>query len=408
MQTVTYPPPVALTNKKVLVVSESLGPINGVTRATQAFLDYLARHQIETAALAPRYDKDKTSNPADGQVPVMRLKGFPLLYNPDLLITYPFRMSKVFRQAFRPDVVYLASPATVGMQVWWQLRKSGIPLIANFQTDLGFYSRLMLPKLLGKPAGWSIDRLTGLYYRSPAIKAILCPSDSSQQYLIGLGVKAAKLRLVGRGVDCILFDPARRSQELRQKLAPNGEVLLLCVSRVSLEKGFDFLAQTYAEMVKLARQQPDMPKFRLIVTGGNTNQQIEQNIKALFEKQGLDVVFTGPLTGVPLGEIYASADIFVFPSVTETFGQVIQEAMASGLPVVARRQGGPADLVLPDETGYLAEPADSLEFASHTLKLIQDAEKRTALGQHARTLAEGRTWEAINHRITEILAEFVG
>ena len=97
------------------------------------------------------------------------------------------------------------------------------------------------------------------------------------------------------------------------------------------------------------------PKFRLIVTGGNTNPAIERAIHGHFAACGLDVQFTGTLTGEALAAMYASADLFVFPSQTETFGQVIQEAMASGLPVIAQRKGGPADLVRPGVTGYLAD-----------------------------------------------------
>ncbi|MEI6044956.1 MAG: glycosyltransferase, partial [Chloroflexota bacterium] len=235
--------PQQLKDKKVLVTSESLGPINGVTRATGYLLDYLLAQNVQTAAVAPRLPKPA---PSAWQMPLIRLGGFPLVYNPDLMIVTPFRMSKIFQHTFRPDVVYLASPATLGLQAWWQLRNSGIPMVANFQTDLAFYARLMLPSLPGKAAGWVIDRLTGYFFRHSSIKAVLCPSTSSQNYLLRLGIAAEKLRLVGRGVDCLLFDPRKRNAELRQKLAPQGEVLLICVSRVSLEKGFEFLAEAYA------------------------------------------------------------------------------------------------------------------------------------------------------------------
>lgn len=393
-----------LKTRKILIATESLGPVNGVSRATQALLDYLVAEGFQTAVVAPQLASDELEPPLK-PFPLIRLKGWSLVYNPELRVVYPFRLSRIYQKTFRPDLIYLASPASLGLQLWWQLRHSKIPLVANFQTDLAYYSRLMLPKLLGQIVGWLIDRITGYVFRRPSVRAILYPSSSSRNYLLSLGVPAEKLRWVGRGVDGLLFNPCKRKASLREKLAPNGEILLLCVSRLSLEKGFDFLAEAY-ELIQLqAKQRENFPKFRLIITGGNSNPTIEQNIRSYFEKRGLDVYFSGALVGEPLGEMFASADIFIFPSLTETFGQVIQEAMASGLPIVARRKGGPADLVLPDETGYLAEPEDVAAFAKYTLKLIEDYKLRASFGQTARKLAETRSWPEINRQIALILAE---
>jgi glycosyltransferase involved in cell wall biosynthesis len=290
------------------------------------------------------------------------------------------------------------------LQVWWQLRNAGIPVVANYQTDLASYSRRMLPILLNNSAAWLIDRVTSLL-KQDCFKFILVPSGSARAYLSSLGVKEERMRLVGRGVDGTVFNPAFRSEELRHTLAPNGEVLLLCVSRVSLEKGFDFLADAYALMVKLAKERGLKTPFRLVVTGGNTNQGIENAIKSYFEKQSLDVVFTGPRTGNPLSEVYASADIFVFPSLTETFGQVIQEAMSSGLPVVARREGGPADIVEEGETGFLINPSDATDFAEKTLRLVEDAGLRREMSEKALRFACSRSWDAINQQIARIMVE---
>jgi glycosyltransferase involved in cell wall biosynthesis len=395
----------ALQTKKIWIATESLGPINGVSRATQALLDYLQAQQIQTAVIAPRFS-GKTEIAKVEATRLVRLEGWPLLYNPDLRVVRPFRVSRLFQKAFRPDVIYLASPASLGLQLWWQLRRSGIPLVANFQTDLAYYARLMLPQPLNRAAGHGIDWLTGHFLRHPSLKTVIYPSNSSRDYLLKLGVAPEKLQMVGRGVDCQLFNPSKRSAALREKLAPNGEILLLCVSRLSLEKGFEWLALAYEALTRQAMQLPaSSPKFRLILTGGNSNPAIEQTVRRFFTERNLDVHFTGPLVGEPLAEMFASADIFVFPSLTETFGQVIQEAMASGLPVIARRKGGPADLVIPGETGFLAEPEDIHAFAKGTLTLIQQPELRARFGQNARRLAETRSWNSVNERIVTLLAD---
>lgn len=399
--------PLPLCGKRVMVFSESLGPINGVTRATQLLLNYLSgNREVEVVAVAPEYDRP-TAVPLPEKLPLIRLKGFPLYFNPDLLVVRPFRVAKILRRTFRPDVVYLASPASLGWQAWFQLRWRRIPIVANFQTDLSAYSLRMLPFPLNKIGAGLLDLIQAKVFKDDMVKTVLYPSQCSREYLMRLGVPASKLKYMGRGVDSQQFNPNKRSPELRQKLAPNGEVLLLCVSRLSLEKGFDFLAEAYAEMLQQAAVNNSRLKFKLVITGGNSNATIEQHIKELFEKKQLgdSVVFTGPLTGEALAQMYATADVFVFPSQTETFGQVIQEAMASGLPVVAVRAGGPADLVQSEMTGYLAEPNDVKTFAEAALNLVQDELTRRRMGQAARQIAESRSWDNIHYELSQILAE---
>lgn len=401
-----YPVNEKLRNKKVLVMTESLGPINGVTRATQYLLEYLVEQGVKVAAVAPEFETpDRLA--LRTQIPVLRMGGLPVVYNPDLRIAYPFRMSKIYYRTFKPDVIYLASPASLGLIVWWQLRKADIPIVANFQTDLAAYARKMLPKLVAGGLGWGTDRLTSYFYQDAAIKTALVPSRSSQDYLLSLGVPPHKIKLVGRGVDSVFFNNQKRSAEIRQELAPNDELLLLCVSRVSYEKGFEFLAEAYAAITRKAKERGLSQRFRLVVTGGNANAAIMQDIQSYFTRRNLDIVFTGPRTGEPLAQTYASGDIFVYPSLTETFGQVIQEAMASGLPVVARKEGGPADIVLPGSTGYLPEPESVEEFANYTLKLIEDSDLRQTMSRAARTYAEDRSWAAINQQISQILADVI-
>ncbi|MEI7556831.1 glycosyltransferase family 1 protein [Candidatus Chlorohelix sp.] len=395
----------SFNNKKVMVVSESLGPINGVTRATGYLLDYLLDQGIETAVLAPNLCGPNQVDNWQGRLPVIRLNGYPLVFNPELAVVKPFRMSKVFNSTFTPDVIYMASPASTGFQVWWQLRKSGIPLVANFQTDLAYYARLMLPKPIGKLASWGLDRLTSHTFRHPSIKTVLAPSHNSEKYLIDLGIPSEKIRLVGRGVDSNFFNNSKRNSQLRQKLAPNGELLLLCVSRLSLEKGFEFLAEAYEEILRRSLNAQSLPPLKLVITGGNANPNIERSIKGYFQSKHLNVHFTGPLSGEPLAEIFASADLFLFPSLTETYGQVIQEAMASGLPVIARSEGGPVDLVIHGKTGFLSDPHSKTEFVEYALELIKDHNLRRNFGHTARTLIESRSWDTINYQIAQILEE---
>ena len=168
--------PRRLNNKKVLVTSESLGPINGVTRATQYFLEYLVERGIKVAAVAPEFGRDERS-PLHKRLPIVRLAGLPLFFNPDLLIARPFRTSKIFRRTFRPDIIYIASPASLGVQFWWQLRHQNIPLVVNFQTDLSAYALRMLPRPFNRLVAKGSDWLQSKVFRHKAVKAVLCPRN---------------------------------------------------------------------------------------------------------------------------------------------------------------------------------------------------------------------------------------
>ena len=398
---VTLEFPERLRHRRLMLVTESLGPTNGVTRATISLLNYLQQNEVEVVAIAPYYDQPD-SLATTTNVPIHWLKGFPLPYNPELRIVYPFRLKKLYQtKNLQPELMYLASPASLGGLVWLQSRQLAAPkMIANFQTDLAAYARTILPWGVNRVGGLAMDWIHRTSLNHPNIRKVLYPSQASRDYLEKIGLKPSKLVYVGRGVDTVLFNPAKRNEEFRQKIAPNGETILLCVSRLSLEKGYDFLARfahrLFAEPVHA----------KLVITGGNNNPSIEKSIKGLFgELADKQVIFTGPKHGEELSEVYASADIFVYSSLTETFGQVIQEAMASALPVIARKQGGPADLVIPGETGFLPEPNDLDDFVAKVKFLLDHPETRQEYAANARHRAERATWDAVNNQIAHLLVD---
>lgn len=393
--------PAALQGKRLLLATESLGPVNGVSRATLSLIEYLRRHSVEVAVLAPNFEARSGSLP--GNDADLRLKGFPLPYNPELKIVYPFRLNRVYRKTFQPDLIYLASPASLGGQVLWQLRhRPDLPVIVNFQTDLAAYARTILPAGVNWLAGQVLDGMQGRAFRYPAVRKVLYPSTASRLYLEKLGVPADKLVRVGRGVNAELFHPSNRDMAWRSELAPNGEIILGCVARLSLEKGFDFLAQVARRLAD-----EEVP-FKLLITGGNRNPLVEKSIQNLFgELTGRQVIFTGLKQGQALARVYASADIFVYPSLTETFGQVIQEAMASGVPVIARSQGGPADIVQPGKTGFLVDPANLDGFVAAIKILASQPQVRAEFGLVARQRACQATWDNVNNQIAGLFAEAI-
>jgi hypothetical protein len=169
----------------------------------------------------------------------------------------------------------------------------------------------------------------------------------------------------------------------------------------STRKGFPFLAQVAIRLAELG-----LP-FKLLIVGGNKNAAVEEAVRSSFDPVGDRVVFTGFLEGANLARAYAAADVFVHCSVTETFGLVVLEAMACGLPVVARDAGGPSEIVREGNTGFLTPPADLSMFVDRVAQLATDAGLRAQMAVQARAQAEDTTWEKINLRVAQRMASAI-
>ena len=219
-----------------------------------------------------------------------------------------------------------------------------------------------------------------------------------RKYLDKAGAPPEKLVHLGRGVDTALFDPRMRDEEYHKELAPNGEVVLMCCGRLAPEKGFKFLADA------VERLQENGLKFTLLIVGGNKSPSVEEDVRRLFDKFGDKVIFTGFQQGVDLARQYASGDIFLHCSITETFGLVNLEAMASGLPVVARDEGGPSEIIMDQKTGYLTPPHDLDSFVAHVETLARQPKLRATMSATARQVALDTTWNKINNRVAVQLA----
>jgi phosphatidylinositol alpha 1,6-mannosyltransferase len=184
-----------------------------------------------------------------------------------------------------------------------------------------------------------------------------------------------------RGVDDVLYHPRHRSAGIRRALAPNGEVLVGFVGRLAAEKQVDLLADVSG-----------LPGVRVVVVGDGP-------AAPLLRKALPKATFLGVRRGKQLARIYASLDVFAHTGPYETFGQAVQEAMASGLPVVAPRAGGPVDLVEDGRTGYLVPPFEAAGFTAAIADLVADPEKRAAFGAAGRVSIEGRSWHAVGEEL---------
>jgi glycosyltransferase involved in cell wall biosynthesis len=333
--------------------------------------------------------------------PEYRLQGLPLPYNPDLTVAYPFRLGRVYSQTFIPDLIYLASPASVGFQFLIQLRQlpSAPPILLNFQTDLSAYSQILFPSPIDHYAVYLLHLVQGFLFRCSSIHTIFYPSAYVREYMQTTGAPSAKMHQLGRGVDTTLFHPAKFSRDYRRQIAPDDTLIFCCVSRLAPEKGFDFLAQVLTRLMALL---PSEIKFKLLIVGGNTNPAVEAEVRNLFLPHlASHVHFTGMLRGEALARAYAISDVFLHCSVTETFGLVVLESMASRVPVIARDEGGPGETIRHGESGFLVPPGDLAAFVECAMVLAGNTRLRGEMGGKARRQAEETTWDSINSRVAE-------
>ena len=358
----------SLAPLRVLVVAESFLPqVNGVTNSVRRVLEHLSREGHQAELVAP------TGPASYAGFPVHTTRGASLPFYRDFRIGLETRARlRTQMQRFRPDVVHIASPATLGLQAARVAEELGVPSVAIYQTDLiGFAERYGARGVGGVRAmAYLTRRIHTLVDRT------LAPSTASLRQLAELDVP--RLALWPRGVDLEAFHPSLRDGRLRRELAPDGRLLVGYVGRLAPEKELELLTYLSGD-----------PRYALVVVGGGPE---ETRLRRLMP----DAHFLGVLHRAELGRAYASLDVFVHTGRHETYCQSAQEALASGVPVVAPRSGGPIDVVQDGVAGFLYEPGDGDDLGGYVDRLARDPEFRRRMGASARRSVEGRSWAAVN------------
>ncbi len=268
------------------------------------------------------------------------------------------------------DLVHVTAPGPAGIAATLLGQITGVPLLASYHTELATYAGMRS----GDGGVEAIARAAlGAFYGAPGI--VLSPSPAADASLAGLGTEPTRIQRWERGVDTDRFDPVKADRD-----AYPGEIKVLYAGRLTREKGVDLLAESFL------RARDADPRLHLLLAGGGPE---EDELRA---RLGGHATFLGWLGGEELAGAYASADIFLFASATDTYGQVILEAGASGLPVVAVAEGGPAALVENRHTGLLCRP-DPDHLAGALLQLASSPALRHQLGAAAVNAARARSWE---------------
>lgn len=359
---------------KVAIFTDTFLPkVDGVARTVAGIISFLHRQNAPYLVFAP----DNGPLPADGKHErVYTFPGFDLPVYPECKIALPNypRISAVL-SSFNPDIIHLVTEFSMGLCGLKYAKDYHLPVVASYTTNF--------PQYLGYYRCGFLEKWAWLYLRWFHNQCALnyCPSQTVQTMLMKKGFR--NLTAWGRGIDTSFFSPEKRSSLLRKQLAPGKNLFFLYVGRLAPEKDLDVLFSAW-EMVKTR-----LPEAQLIITGDGPLSE------SLRQKAGREIIFTGYLHGEELAAMYASSDVFVFPSTTETFGNVILEAMAAGLPVVAAAAGGVKNLLVNDYNGIACRSRNAHEMASAILKIAGNEELRRKIGWQARQYALKRSWDDV-------------
>ncbi len=355
--------------RKVAILTESFLPkVDGVVKTSYLTIRYLQETGREVLVFAPDIAIDNV-----GDSKVIPLPSIGLPQAPETRMALPNPIVARHIEDFQPDLIHLFSPAAMSVNGMAVGRHLNLAVIANYQTDLpGYTEHYGFPLLSGPVNRW-------LRYIHNGCHLTLAPTQTIIRQLREVGYR--RVRHWGRGVNTERFNPCHARAAMRRRLLNDRDpesLLCIFVGRLANEKRIDLL-------LEIARS----PGIALTIIGdGALREELEQ----VFA--GTDTYFTGYLIGDELAQAYASADVFVFPGASETFGQVMLEAMASGLPTVVVNAGGAPDVIKHGVSGIVVEPTESA-FADAIRYLRDHPDIRLQLSHGARSLAERRPWSAL-------------
>lgn len=361
---------------RIALLTETFLPkFDGVVKSLCHLLDHLEKLGHESILLAP-----EGSPPKYAATTIVPLKSQRLIFYPEFRLVLPAQDISPALDSFTPDLIHLVSPFSLGYLGVKYATNKGIPLVASYQTDLpGYFEQ------------WGVGFLSPtvekyLFWLHNQAQLNLAPSRVTQQELIGKGFPNVKLWT--RGINTKMFNTGQFDVSMRDFLSDGHShaPLLLYVGRLSREKRVEMLRPILDAI----------PEARLAIVGDGP---LRGSLEEIFKNT--KTTFSGYLFGEELAKAYASSDIFVFTGANETFGNVVLEALASGLPVVAPRSGGVLDMVVPDKTGLLYNVDNQDELIDCVKKLIESQKLREEMSNSAQNFSFGFSWDEILNQLME-------
>ena len=375
---------------RLAVVTETYPPeVNGVAHTIECFVRGLLNrhHEIQlirprqVAGGAPRGNGDEGN---ESRLSEVLLRGLPIPSYPDLRMGLPAKSALIkLWSLHRPDVVHIVTEGPLGWSALQAAKRLKLPVTSDFRTNFHAYSRHYGIGWLRKPI---FAYLRKFHNRTDCT---MVPTESLKRDLEANGFR--NVAVVARGVDTRRFGPQWRSDALRGEWgAGPGATVIVSVGRLAAEKNLSAVIAAYGAMRQVN------PDIKLVMVGDGP-------VREDLQRCCPDAIFAGQRVGEDLARHYASADIFLFPSLTETFGNVTPEAMASGLPVVAYDYAAAAQLIRHEENGLLAPPGDLPEFIRHSVNLATDRNAVKRMGAAARATACDHDWGRVVGHLESIL-----
>lgn len=370
----------------VAMVTETYPPeVNGVARTVGLMAEGLQKRGHSVQLVRPRQNGHDIAARGPRFEEILG-RGIPIPRYTQLKMGLPAKAALV--QAWRerrPDIVHIATEGPLGWSALSAARKLGLPVATDFHTNFHAYSRHYGFAWLASPV---MAYLKLFHNRADCT---LVPTAELAEELGAAGYRG--LRVVGRGVNPDVFHPERRSRELRAQWGAGDDTpVALCVSRFAPEKNFPLVIQAFEAM---RRERPDA---KLVLVGDGP-------LSGELARRNVGYVIAGRLVNGKLSEHYASGDIFLFPSTTETFGNVTLEAMASGLAIVAYRYAAARQHLEHGRSALLAPFDDAHAFVAAACRMAQDTALARTLGRAARSAARSLTWERIADDFEHVLAD---
>src|SRR5437762_8041263 len=365
--------PIALQNRKRAWFTDTLEDVNGVATTI---------HKMTAAGAAAGKDLVVVTSLSNQHICDIPIKNFPPIgefelpeYELQKLSFPPILQMLDYIQRERFTEIIISTPGPVGLTALLAAKMLNLQTSGIYHTDFPQYVRILTEDSFLESMAWGY-----MHWFYGQLDTVFVNSEEYRQSWINRGFDPAKLKIFPRGLDTELFHPARRDAAFWEKFgATNGQVRLLYVGRISREKDLDVLADAYRRLCD-----EGLPLQLFIVGHGPYSEAFAQSLP--------EAVFTGYLRGKELATAYASADIFVFPSTTDTFGNVILEAQACGVPVIVSDSGGPKELVEDRTSGLITRSRDVNDFTQAIRSLVSDPALRERMGNAARKSVTDRSW----------------
>ncbi|PQZ55884.1 MULTISPECIES: glycosyltransferase family 1 protein [Bacillus] len=359
---------------RVAIFTDTFTPqVNGVAKTLERLTKYFQKENIAYSVFAPQHTAEDNFV---ANVNKMRSIPLTILY-PECRFAFPTPRIKRELLAFKPDIIHIATPFNMGLCGLYYAKKLNIPVVGSYHTDfdayLHYYKIEFLSSMLWNYLKWFHSHMQKNFVPSPETLHQLKKKGFQQLYIWG------------RGVDCTLFHPTYNKDLFRKKYNITAKYILSYVGRLAPEKDID----TLQTLIQTTNKERDDIHW-LIAGDGPLAKILHENVPKA------NVTFTGYLQGEDLAEVYASSDLMVFPSTTETFGNVVLESLACGTPVIGANSGGVKNIITDGKTGFLREPKNADSFLSSIYELLNNEEMRKQMSQDAHSYAATESWDEIS------------